>query len=205
MHQLESAKAASGMDPDAEEPFVTTRRDSFPEHKGYPSQSTRAPVVERGTNDWRFDEGGILRQGTADFEPRRRNKRLRYTIPLRYKRKASQDEEKAILEEKESQNGYSIPIRPISLDREASKGSTAFIQQEFLEIVSTQYAVPDDDGQEVVTLTVKDVSAKAKQDQPRCESRWRHIQSEAITFRQFTNQVMRVRPRLEHFSSEKRY
>lgn len=181
------------MDPDAEEPIVTTRRDSFPEDRGYPSHATRAHIVERSTNDSRFGDRGILRQGTADFEPRRRNKRLRYTIPLRYKRRSPRDEEKATGEEKESQNGYTTSSRPLSLEREASKGSTAFLQQEFLEIISTQYAIPDDDGQEVVTLTIKDGQAKVKQAQPRCESRWRHIQSEAMTFRQFINQVMRVR------------
>lgn len=176
------------MDPDAGEPFVTTRRDSFPEDRGYPSHAPRAHIVERSTNDSRVGDRGPLRQGTGDFEPRRSNKRLRYTIPLRYKRKPAQDEEKGL------QNGHATPVRPLSLEREASRGSVPHLQQEFLEIVSTQYAVPDDEGQEVVTLTFKDGVAKAQQEQPRCESRWRHIQSEAMTFRQFINQVMRVRP-----------
>jgi len=177
------------MDPDAGEPFVTTRRDGFPEDRGYPSHTTRTPIVERSTNDSRFDDRGLFRQGTGDIEPKRRNRRLQYTIPLRYNRKTPRDEEKGLVEEKGSQDGYTAPVSPLGIERETS---TAFLQSEFLEIVSTQYSVPDDDGQEVVTLTVKDRAVKAKPEQPRCESRWRHIQNDAITFRQFINQVMRV-------------
>ena len=185
------------MDPDAEEPFVPTRRESFPEDRAYPSSAPRAHVVERTTNDSRFATRDILREGTTeDFESRRRNKRVRYTIPLRYRRRSQRDEEKGLEGEDGLTNGFASPGKPLSLEREASKASAAFIQPICLEIISTQYSIPDDDGQEVVTLTVKDDPAKSKQEQPRCcESRWKHIQSDAMTFKHFVNQVMRVWPR----------
>ena len=170
------------------DPFAAERRDSFPDHRGYPSQIGRSRIKERHTNDSHGDERGIQRQETGDFEPGKRNKRLKFTIPLKYNRKRLQDEEHGYFDEKGGQNGFGTPLDGI--DREYSSGSQAFQQAECLEIVSTQYAVPEDDGQEVVTLTYKDGAAKAREEQLRCESRWKHIQSTAMTFRDFMNQVM---------------
>ena len=128
-------------------------------------------MVGRTTNE------SLQRQGTGDFHGRRSNKQLRFKIPLRYKRKPLQDEEKGHVDGP-GPNGVEI-----------SRLSSAIPAKELLEIVSTKW-LPDDEGREIVTLTVKDEAASRAPVQ--CESRWRHIQSDAMTFRKFYDHVARV-------------
>ena len=181
------------MDRDDEKPFVVDRTNSFPHDRAYPSSAPHDQNVEKNTDEAFFGHHRLHRQGTTDIETRRSNKRLRYTIPLRHKRKRQRDEEQGILDEK-GQHAR-IPTRP-GLEREISRGGAPYGPDDLYEIISTQFWVPDDEGQEIVTLTVKDDTANRKQDKLRCESRWRHIQSEVITFRQFYKEVMRL-PGLE--------
>ena len=181
------------MDRDDEKPFVVDRTNSFPHDRAYPSSAPHDQNVEKNTDDAFFGHRRLHRQGTTDIETRRSNKRLRYTIPLRHKRKRQRDEEQGILDEKGQDAGN--PTRP-GLEREISRGGAPYGPDDLYEIISTQFWVPDDEGQEVVTLTVKDDTANRKQEKLRCESRWRHIQSEEITFRQFYKEVMRL-PGLE--------
>ena len=169
-----------------EEPSVFDRTDSFPRDRAYPSRSTRSQVTKRPTGDSLFNGMHLHRGGTGDFfQPRRR---LRYTVPLHRRSNHSRDEEKGYLEEKRNGLTYSPPL---GAHRETSRGSAAFPPQELLEIISTKW-VPDDEGREVVTLTIKDAGGKADQEKFRCESRWKHIQSDAMTLKQFYGQVMRI-------------
>ena len=181
------------MDRDDEKPLVVDRTNSFPNDRAYPSSAPHDQNAEKNTDDAFFGHHRLHRQGTTDIETRRSNKRLRYTIPLRHKRKRQRDEEQGILDEKG--HGSGNPTRP-GLEREISRGGAPYGPDDLYEIISTQFWVPDDEGQEVVTLTVKDDTANRKQEKLRCESRWRHIQSEVITFRQFYKEVMRL-PGLE--------
>lgn len=181
------------MDRDEEKPFVGGRKNSFPHDRYYPSSAPQDQNAEKSTEDPLLDHRRLHRQGTTDLENRKSNKRLRYTIPLRHKRQRQRDEEHGILDEK--QHNAEIPTRP-GLERDVSRGGPPYGPDELCEIISTQFWVPDDDGQEVVTLTVKDDTSNRKQEKLRCESRWRHIQNEAITFRQFHKEVMRL-PGLE--------
>ena len=179
------------MDREAEKPFVVDRAKSFPRDRAYLANGPH--VVKRSTNDSLFADRHLHRQGTTDFENRRPNKRLRYTIPLRPKRKYNGDEEKGFVDGREGNNGY--PIRP-GLERETSRGTAPYLTQDLYEIISTQFWVPDDEGREVVTLTVSDDTTKTKQERICYESVWKHIQSEAMTFKQFHKEVMRL-PGLE--------
>ena len=181
------------MDRDDEKPFVVDRTNSFPHDRAYPSSAPHDQNVEKNTEDSFFGHHRLHRQGTTDIETRRSNKRLRYTIPLRHKRKRQRDEEHGVIDEKGHDAGN--PTRP-GIEREISRGGAPYGPDDLYEIISTQFWVPDDEGQEVVTLTVKDDTANRKQEKLRCESRWRHIQSESITFRQFYKEVMRL-PGLE--------
>ena len=181
------------MDRDDEKPFAVGRKNSFPHDRSYPSSVPQDQNADKNTEVPFIRNHLLHRQGTTDLENRKSNKRLRYTIPLRHKRKRQRDEEHGILDEKEHNAGNSA--RP-GLERDVSRGGPPYGPDELCEIISTQFWVPDDDGQEVVTLTVKDDAANRKQEKLRCESRWRHIQSEAITFRQFHKEVMRL-PGLE--------
>ena len=181
------------MDREDEKPFVVDRTNSFPNDRAYPSIAPHDQNVEKNTDNAFFGHHRLQRQGTTDIETRRSNKRLRYTIPLRHKRKRQRDEEQGILDEKGHDAGN--PTRP-GIEREISRGGAPYGPDDLYEIISTQFWVPDDEGQEVVTLTVKDDTENRKQEKLRCESRWRHIQSEVITFRQFYKEVMRL-PGLE--------
>lgn len=171
-----------------ERPAGVDRTDSYTKDKSYTPREARSHLQKRVAEGWKSNDRQVLRQDTSDFEPRRQNKRLRYTIPLRYRRVPPKDEEKGIKEDEGPNIGY---LRPAALDRENSRGSLALALAEYLEIVSTQW-VPDDESREIVTLTVKDSVPKPGQEQVRCESRWKHIQSEAPTFRLFYNQVERT-------------
>ena len=127
----------------------------------------------------------LRRHGTGDFEPRRR---LRYTIPLRNKISALGDEEKGFSERRHYSRGDSTQF---GIDREPSRDPAASSPPEFLEIISTKW-VPDDEGREIVTLTVKDEAEDQKQEQIQCESRWKHIPSDGMTLLQFYREVMRT-------------
>ena len=168
------------------------RAESFPHDRDHHSQA-RSHMIGRRTNDSLLDDTRLYRQGTGDLDGRKSNKKLRYTIPLRHKRKISADEEKGFVEEKEYNTGYFTQRG--RRDRENSGGSSALLPPKLLEIVSTKW-VSDDDGREVVTLTTKDGAASANHPSMSCESRWAHIQSEAMTFNGFYKHVMRV-PGLE--------
>ena len=176
------ATAVFAMDRDAE-PFAFDRADSFPQDRAYPSHSTRSQIFKRPTGDSLADDGHLQRRGTGELEPR---KRLRYTIPLRHTSNTPRDEEKGYSEEKPYGLGYSALL---GIDRETSRGSVAPTPNEFLEIISTNW-VPDDEDREIVTLTVKDRGGKPDQEQIRCESRWKHIQSDAMTLKELYRQVM---------------
>lgn len=169
-----------------EEPFTFDRTDNFPIDRAYPSRSTRSQIPKRSTGDsLLLNDRHLPRGGTGDFEPRRR---LLYTVPLRRKSNNTRDEEKGYIREEPDSLAY---FPPLGIDREASRGSAAFPPPEFREIISTKW-VPDDEGREIVTLTVKDAGGKAGQEKVRCESRWKHIQSDAMTLREFYRQVMRT-------------
>ena len=172
---------------DSEEaPSALGRTNSFPQDRAYPSHSTRTQLPKQLTGESLVHDRRYLHhQGTGDFEPRRR---LRYTIPLRRKTQPPRDEEHGNLEEKAYNFGYSAAP---GIDRETSRGSTAFPSHEFLEIISTKW-VPDDEGREIVTLTVKDEGGRPDQVKVSCESRWKHIKSDALSLKQFEGQVMRT-------------
>lgn len=172
------------MDRDSE-PFALDRTDSFPQDRAYPSRSTRSQIFKRPTGDSLANDGHLQRRGTGEFEHR---KRLRYTIPLRHTSNTPRDEEKGYSEEKPYGLGYSALL---GIDRETSRGSVAPTPNEFLEIISTNW-VPDDEDREIVTLTVKDKGGKPDQERVRCESRWKHIQSDAMTLKELYRQVDRT-------------
>lgn len=167
------------------EPFALDRADSFPQDRAYPSHSTHSHIFKQPTGDSLVNDGYLQRRVTGEFETR---KRLRYTIPLRHTSNTPRDEEKGYLEEKPYGLGYSDRL---GIDRETSRGSVAPTPNEFLEIVSTNW-VPDDEDREIVTLTVKDRGGKPDQEKVRCESRWKHIQSDAMTLKDLYRQVMRT-------------
>ena len=169
-----------------EEPSGLGRTNSFPQDRAYPSRSTRTQIPKQLTGESLVHDRRYLHhQGSGDFAPRRR---LRYTIPLRRKTKPPRDEENGHLEEKAYHFGYSAAP---GIDRETSRGSASFPSHEFLEIVSTKW-VPDDEGREIVTLTVKDEGGRPDQVNVCCESRWKHIKSDALSLKQFEGQVMRT-------------
>ena len=171
---------------DSEELPALGRTNSFPQDRAYPSRSTPTQIPKQLTGESLVPHRRYLHhQGTGDFEPRRR---LRYTIPLRRKTKPPGDEENGHLEEKAYNFGYSAAP---GLGRETSRGSAAFPSHEFLEIISTKW-VPDDEGREIVTLTVKDEGGRPDQVKVCCESRWKHIKSDALSLKQFEGQVMRT-------------
>ncbi len=168
-----------------EEPFVVNRADSFPQDRAYPSRSTHSQIPKRPTDDSLYNDRRPYRRDTGDFEPRRR---LRYTIPLRHQSNAVGDEEKGYSEKSPYGRGFSTPL---GIDRETSRDPATSPAPEFLEIISTKW-VPDDEGREIVTLTVKDEGGNKKQEEMRCESRWKHIRSDAMTLKQFYHEVMRT-------------
>lgn len=183
-----------------EENYVVDRTESFPQERAKPSRSGRSQIPKRSTEDSLFDDRQPYRRGTGDsflddrqphrrgtgdFEPRRR---LRYTIPLRHNVRPLGDEEKGYSER--STYGRRHSTRS-DIDREISRDSAASAAPEFLEIISTNW-VPDDEGREIVNLTVKDGGRKADQEDLHCESRWKHIKSDAMTLAQFYGEVMRT-------------
>lgn len=163
-----------------DQPVVVGRADSFPQDRAYPSRSVRSHILKRSTEDSLYNDGHPQRQGTGDFEPRRR---LRYTIPLRRKSNSPRDEENGYSEKKPYNHRDSTPL---SIDRETSGDRPASPPPEFLEIISTKW-VPNDEGRELVTLTVKD-----HEQEVHCESRWKHIRRDAITLGQFYREVMQT-------------
>ena len=167
-----------------EEPFVVDRVDSFPHDRAYPSRSTRSEIRQRPTDDSLYNDRHPQRRGSGDFEPRRR---LRYIIPLRRKSNSVGDEESGYSEKKPYSRGDSAPL---GIDRDTSRDPAAS-PPEFLEIISTKW-VPDDEGREIVTLTVKDQEGNHDQGEIQCESRWKHIHSDAMTLGQFYREVMRT-------------
>lgn len=160
--------------------FAVDRADSFPQDRAYPSRSVRSRIPKHSTNDSLHSDRHPQRQGTSDFEPRRR---LRYTIPLRRKSKSFRDEEKGYSGKKPYNH---IDSTPLSIDRETSGNPAASPPPEFLEIISTKW-VPDEEGREIVTLTVKD-----HEQEVHCESRWKHIRRDAMTLSQFYREVMQT-------------
>ena len=169
-------------EPFAINPYLGDRMDDFFLDQPDPSRSKRSQIAKRPTEDSLYDDRRPRRQGTGDFEPR---KRLRYKIPLRPKSNRYRDEETGYLEEKPYGPGYSTQFGP---DREASRGS---LPPTFWEIISTKW-IPDDEGREVVTLTVKDRGGKQNQEQVRCEGRWKHIPGDTMTWKRFNHEVMKT-------------
>ena len=165
-----------------QEPFVVDRADSFPQDRAYPSRAQHSKILKQPTDDSLYNDRRLHHQGTGDFEPRRR---IRYTIPLRNKISSHGDEEKGFSEKRQHSRGDSTQL---GINRESSRDPTASPPPEFLEIISTKW-VPDDEGREIVTLTLKDEARAQNQD---CESRWKHIQSDAMTLLQFYGEVMRT-------------
>ena len=168
-----------------DEPFVVDRADSFPQDRAYPSRSEHAQILKQPTDDSRYSDKRLHHPGTGDFEPRRR---LRYTIPLRNKIHSHGDEEKGFSEKRQHSREDSTQI---GINRESSRDPTASPPPEFLEIISTKW-VPDDEGREIVTLTLKDEERFQSQEEIHCESRWKHIKSDAMTLLQFYREVMRT-------------
>ena len=168
-----------------EEPFVVDRADSFPRDRAYPSRSQHSEIPKRPTDDSLYNDRPLHHQGTGDFKPQRK---LRYTIPLRNKINSLGDEEKGFSEKRQHSRGDSTQL---GINRESSRDPTASPPPEFLEIISTKW-VPDDEGREIVTLTLKDEGRTQNQEEIRCESRWKHIQSDAMTLLQFYREVTRT-------------
>ena len=168
-----------------EEPFAVDRADSFPQDRAYPSRSKHSQLSERPTDTSLRNDRRLHHQGTGDSEPLRR---IRYTIPLRNKINSHGDEEKGFSEKRQHSRGNSTQL---GINREASSDPTASPPPEFLEIISTKW-VPDDEGREIVTLTLKDEGRTQDQEEIHCESRWKHIQSDAMTLLQFYREVMRT-------------
>ena len=168
-----------------EEPFVGDRADSFPQDRAYPSRSKNTQILKQPTDDSLYNDRRLHHQGTGDFAPRRR---LRYTIPLRNKINSHGDEEKGFSEKRQHGREDSTQL---GMKREFSGDPTGSPQPEFLEIISTKW-VPDDEGREIVTLTLKDEGRTQNQEEIHCESRWKHIQSDAMTLLQFYRGVMRT-------------
>lgn len=168
-----------------DESFVVDRTDKSLRDAAPPSRSTRYQFSKRPTEDSMFNDKRPHHRRTGDFEPRRP---LRYTIPLRRTSKYPRDEETGYSEKKPYGSRHPTPF---GIDREISRGSAPFPAQELLEIISTKW-VPDDEGRELVTLTVKDAEGNQDQENIRCESRWKHIQSDAMTFKQLDAEVMRT-------------
>ena len=168
-----------------DEPFVVDRADSFPQDRAYPSRSKNAQILKQPTDDSLYNDRRLHHHGTGDFEPRRK---LRYTIPLRNKINSHGDEEKGFSEKRHHSRGDSTQL---GIDRESSRDPAASPPPEFLEIISTKW-VPDDEGREIVTLTLKDEGRTQKQEEIHCESRWKHIKSDAMTLLQFYGEVMRT-------------
>ena len=168
-----------------EETFAVDRADSFPQDRAYPSRSQHSEIPKRPTDDSLYNDRPLHHQGTGDFKPQRK---LRYTIPLRNKINSLGDEEKGFSEKRQHSRGDSTQL---GINRESSRDPTASPPPEFLEIISTKW-VPDDEGREIVTLTLKDEGRTQNQEEIRCESRWKHIQSDAMTLLQFYREVMRT-------------
>ena len=168
-----------------DEPFVVGRADSFPQDRAYPSRSKHSQILKQPTDDSRYSDKRLHHPGTGDFGPRRR---VRYTIPLRNKINSHGDEEKGFSEKRQHSREDSTQL---GIDRESSRDPTASPPPEFLEIISTKW-VPDDEGREIVTLTLKDEGRSQSQEEIHCESRWKHIQSDAMTLLQFYREVMRT-------------
>ena len=158
------------------------RTDSFPLDGAYPSRSTRSHIRKHSIGDSLRNNRHIQRKDTGDFEPRRR---LRHTITLRSKTNSPKDEEKGYSEEKANGLGYSTSR---GIDQKTSSGSAAVLQPKSWEIISTK-CVPDEEGREKVTLTVKDEGENPDQENVCCKSRWTHIPSDAITFKKFSSHV----------------
>ena len=168
-----------------DEPFVVDRADSFPRDRAYPSRAKNSHLLKQPTDDSLYNDRRLHHHGTGDFEPRRK---LRYTIPLRNKINSHGDEEKGFSEKRHRSRGDSTQL---GIDRESSRDPAASPPPEFLEIISTKW-VPDDEGREIVTLTLKDEGGTQKQEEIHCESRWKHIKSDAMTLLQFYREVMRT-------------
>ena len=158
------------------------RVDSFPQDRAYPSRSTRSHISKRTTDDSLSHDRPLHHRGTGDFEPR---KRVRYIIPLRHQSSSAGDEEKGYSEKSPYDRAFPTPP---GIDQQTSRDPAASPPPEFLEIVSTKW-VPDDEGREIVTLTVKDQGGNGKQDEISCESRWKHIRSDAMTLGQLYKEV----------------
>ena len=168
-----------------DEPFVVGRADSFPQDRAYPSRSKHSQILKQPTDDSRYSDKRLHHPGTGDFGPRRR---VRYAIPLRNKIHSHGDEEKGFSEKRQHSREDSTQF---GIDRESSRDPTASPPPEFLEIISTKW-VPDDEGREIVTLTLKDEGRSQSQEEIHCESRWKHIQSDAMTLPQFYREVDRT-------------
>ena len=106
--------------------------------------------------------GPLNRQGTADWETRRPNQRLRFTVPLRLRRKLTADEENAFSEKDD------IRFRDLEKPTPNVQGDTHI---NHFDIVST-HCIPDEDDYEIVTLTVEDGLDVGGKENLRCESHW---------------------------------
>ena len=115
---------------------------------------------------------GFFRRGTTDWEPKKRTKRIRYVIPLRTG--------KRILDE---ENGFtSLSGASTGADSSTLRlpgASEEIPVQEQFDIVATQ-CIPDIEGREIISLTVKDKSDNTEYKNLRYESRWRYSQDHPV-------------------------
>ena len=111
---------------------------------------------------------GFHRRGTTDWETKKGTKRIRYFIPLRTAKKVLDEE-----------SGLASPAGAFpEAGRTAQgllRGSGDNPVHEQFDILATQ-RIPDIEGREIISLTVKDKSELTDHKDLRYESRWRYSQ-----------------------------
>ena len=175
------------MDRDDMQPPTVNRINSFSRDISYPSSPSHDRHVEDTINS-PFGHRRPRRQGTSDSA----TQTLRRMIPF-HTRKRPSDEEHVTIDEKGPDAGC-----PAEREREPQISSEGALDcsNVLYEIISTRFWVPDEEDQEVVTLTVKDDTVSRGHKKMHYESRWQHVQSDAITFDQFKDKVRNL-PGLE--------
>ena len=159
------ARCISESSPARRDPRVLSRhprgkqRGSTADEKPNPQ---RRPLKER-----QVDLANIRRRGTTDWEERRSPRRVRYTIPLLSNKIALRDEENVL---------YSNTDDPVERYGRHERFGTNTSEEKDLNIVST-YCIPNEDGREMVSITVVDQPRPSGQENVRCESRWRCLPS----------------------------
>ncbi|KAK0513496.1 hypothetical protein JMJ35_004482 [Cladonia borealis] len=124
---------------------------------------------------------GFHRRGTTDWEPKKGTKRTRYYVPMRAGKK--------ILDE---ESGFASPAQHLpEADRRSlgiPPGSEEDAVHDQIDVLATQ-CIPDIEGREIISLTVKDKSDSTEHKDQRYESRWRHVRSRNLELDQLWSHV----------------